>query len=61
MADMSRATVVNSTGQSELLFHRHRDDQIPLWRDHKYRTLAFGKDLVEKGAVDRLTLEPKGK
>jgi penicillin amidase len=59
LADPSRSRVVNSTGQSGLLFHRHRDDQIPLWRDHRYRTLAFRRDLVEKEGTERLTLAPR--
>ena len=59
LGDLSRSQVVNSTGQSGLLFHQHRDDQIPLWRDHKYRTLAFRRDLVEKERVERMMLAPK--
>jgi penicillin amidase len=59
LGDLNRTQVVNSTGQSGLLYHRHREDQIPLWRDHKYRSLPFGKDQVEKGAEERLTLAPK--
>ncbi|MFL6196331.1 MAG: penicillin acylase family protein [Thermoanaerobaculia bacterium] len=61
MGDLSHSQVVNSTGQSGQLFHRHREDQTPLWRDHKYRTLAFAKDQVEKAAAERLTLQPKAK
>lgn len=59
LGDLSRSLVVNSTGQSGLLFHRHREDQIPLWRDHRYRPMLFGRDAVEKDAAERLTLGPR--
>ncbi len=59
LADLGRSRVVNSTGQSGLLFHRHRDDQIPLWRDHQYRSLDFSREWVDKGAEEKLTLAPK--
>jgi len=59
LGDMGRSLVVNSTGQSGLLFHRHREDQIPLWRDHEYRPMLFSRESVEKGAEERLTLQPR--
>ena len=59
LGDLGRSLVVNSTGQSGLLFHRHRADQIPLWRDHRYRPMLFGRDVVEKNAEERLTLQPR--
>lgn len=59
LSDLSRSRVVNSTGQSGLLFHRHRDDQIPLWRDHQYRELDFSREWVDKDAQEKLTLTPK--
>ena len=59
LGDMRRSLVVNSTGQSGLLFHRHREDQIPLWRDHQYRPMLYGRDAVEQGAQERLTLRPR--
>ncbi|HEY0512806.1 MAG TPA: penicillin acylase family protein [Thermoanaerobaculia bacterium] len=59
LGDLSRSLVVNSTGQSGLLFHRHREDQIPLWRDHRYRPMLYGRDAVEKAAEERLTLRPR--
>ena len=57
LGDFSRSLVVNSTGQSGLLFHRHREDQIPLWRDHRYRPMLFSREAVEKDAEERLTLQ----
>ncbi len=55
---MGRSLVVNSTGQSGLLYHRHREDQIPLWKNHEYRPLLFSREAVEKSAEERLTLTP---
>jgi penicillin amidase len=59
LGDLGRSLVVNSTGQSGLLFHRHREDQIPLWRDHRYRPMLFSREAVEKDAEERLTLRPR--
>ncbi|HSK79192.1 MAG TPA: penicillin acylase family protein [Thermoanaerobaculia bacterium] len=58
LKDLTRSPAVNSTGQSAHLFHRHREDQIPLWSRVEYRPMLFGKEAVEKGAAERLTLEP---
>ena len=58
LADLGRSLVVNSTGQSGLLFHRHREDQIPLWKNHEYRPLLFSREAVEKAGEERLTLTP---
>ncbi|HEY3570222.1 MAG TPA: penicillin acylase family protein [Thermoanaerobaculia bacterium] len=59
LADLGRSLVVNGTGQTGQLFHRHREDQIPLWRDHRYRPMLFAREAVEKAAEDRLTLAPR--
>jgi penicillin amidase len=59
LGDLGRSLVVNSTGQSGLLFHRHREDQIPLWRDYRYRPMLFGREAVEKNVEERLTLQPR--
>jgi penicillin amidase len=50
------SVVINSTGQSEHLFHPHREDQIPLWRDMKYRPMLFTREAVEKNAEAVLLL-----
>ncbi|HEY4574336.1 MAG TPA: penicillin acylase family protein, partial [Thermoanaerobaculia bacterium] len=59
LADLGRSLVVNGTGQTAQIFHRHREDQIPLWRDHRYRPMLFSRPAVEKEAEDRLTLAPR--
>jgi penicillin G amidase len=59
LEDLSRSLVVNSTGQSGLLLHPHREDQIPLWQTHEYRPMLFSRDSVEKTAKERLTLMPR--
>jgi penicillin amidase len=59
LADLGMSLVVNGTGQTAQIFHRHREDQIPLWRDHRYRPMLFSREAVEKEAEDRLTLAPR--
>ncbi|HKV10348.1 MAG TPA: penicillin acylase family protein [Thermoanaerobaculia bacterium] len=58
LKDLTRSPAINSSGQSAHLGHRHREDQIPLWGRVEYRPMLFGKEAVEKGAAERLTLEP---
>lgn len=59
LSDLGRSLAVNSTGQSGQLFHRHREDQIPLWAANAYHPMPFGRPAVEKGAEEKLVLKPK--
>jgi penicillin amidase len=58
--DWDRSVAVNSTGQSELLFHAHREDLIGMWRDLKYHPLLFTRQAVEAKAAATLRLVPAG-
>ena len=59
LSDLSRSPAINSTGQNQQLFHRHREDQIPLWARNEYRPMLYSRDAVEQGAEERLTLKPR--
>ena len=50
---------VNSTGQSEHLFHPNRVDQVPLWRAGEYHPLLFSKQAVEAAGRHTLVLNPR--
>lgn len=56
--DWDRSVAINSTGQSELLFHEHREDLIPMWRDLKYHPLLFTRKAIDAEAVGILELVP---
>jgi penicillin amidase len=58
--DWDRSVAVNSSGQSELLFHEHREDLITMWRDLKYHPLLFTRQAVESKAAAALRLVPAG-
>lgn len=60
LADLSRSLAVNSTGQSSLVFHRHREDQTPLWSAGRLRPVLAGREAVEREAEARLVLSPEG-
>ena len=49
---------VNSTGQSEHLFHPHREDEIALWEKMEYHPLAFTRKAVEAELAGTLKLAP---
>ncbi|HEV8580121.1 MAG TPA: penicillin acylase family protein [Thermoanaerobaculia bacterium] len=59
LADFDRTQAINSTGQSGLPFHAHRDDQVRPWWQVKYHSQPFSRGAVEKAAQDRLTLRPQ--
>jgi penicillin amidase len=59
MSNLDHMFAVNSTGQSGHLFHPHREDQISLWQNVKYRSLSFSREMVEANAETVLTLRPQ--
>jgi penicillin amidase len=57
--DLGRALAINSTGQNGELFHRHREDQIPLWGRGDYRVQPFSPAAVAAATEERLALVPR--
>lgn len=60
LADLGMSEAVNSTGQSSLVFHRHREDQVPLWSSGLYRPVLASREAVDKEAEATLVLTPEG-
>lgn len=58
--DWDRSVAINSSGQSESLFHKHRADQIPMWQNLQYHPLLFTRKAIETEADSFLKLEPSG-
>ena len=57
--DWDSMLAVNSTGQSEHLFHPHREDQISMWQNVEYRSMPFTREAVEANAEATLNLTPQ--
>ena len=58
LADLDRSLAVNSTGQVAHVFHRHREDQVPLWHDVLFHPVIFSRAAAEADAEATLTLSP---
>lgn len=58
LSEWDNSIGTNSTGQSEQLFHPHREDLIRVWRDLKYHALPFSRKAVEAESRSLLTLVP---
>jgi penicillin amidase len=59
LADLGQSLAVNSTGQSGLAFHAHRDDQIALWHRVGYHRVFFDRQSLETASEGTLTLTPR--
>ncbi|MFZ6030186.1 MAG: penicillin acylase family protein [Chloroflexota bacterium] len=59
LANPDQSFAVNTTGQSEHLFHPHRADQIALWQDLAYHPMRFTREAIEANAENTLTLTPR--
>ncbi len=57
--DLSQSLAINSTGQCAHAFHRHREDQIPMWGNMEYHPVLFTREAVEAEAEATLTLVPQ--
>ena len=59
LADLSRSTAINSTGQSGHAFHGHYKDMIEPWVDGKQHPLRWTRDQVVADAAATLELTPQ--
>lgn len=59
LSDLGRSIAVNSTGQTALPFHPHRDDQARMWARGEYHPVLTGRDAVRAEAESVLTLTPE--
>ena len=58
LSSWDNTLAVNSTGESEHLFHPHRDDELTLWKDNQYHPMLFTRKTVESDVAERLKLLP---
>ena len=61
VADLSaleRSTSATPIGQSGLLFHPHREDQVDLWQRAGQHPMLFERERVDADAKERLLLRP---
>jgi penicillin amidase len=58
MGNLDGALGVLNSGQSEHLFHPHRDDLVPLWQRMAYHHIRWSRGAVRASAVATLTLRP---
>jgi penicillin amidase len=58
MGDLDGALGALNSGQSEHLFHPHRDDLVPLWQRVAYHHIRWSRGAVRASAVATLTLRP---
>lgn len=59
LSDWDNSQAINSTGQSEHLFHPHRDDMILMWENVEYHPMPFTLEAVEANAESTLILTPE--
>lgn len=61
VADLSaleRSVSSTPVGQSGLLFHPHREDQVELWRRVDHHPMLFEREAVTRAAAETLMLRP---
>jgi penicillin amidase len=58
LSELDNSRTIHTTGQSGHLFHRHREDFIPLWQNVEYHPMPFSRSAVESSADTTLVLTP---
>ncbi len=58
LSDLDNSRIIHTTGQSGHLFHRHREDFIPIWQSVEYHPMLYSREAVESYADATLTLTP---
>ena len=58
LGDLSRSVGVHTPGQSEHLYHPHREDMMAMCQAMEYHPLLFTRDAVEAHRASTLTLKP---
>jgi penicillin amidase len=59
LSDKNNGRAVTPPGQSGQAFHKHYDDQIPLWINGGYRKMTLDKSNIENSGYELLRLIPK--
>lgn len=58
LGDLSRSVGVHMPGQSEHLYHPHREDMVETSGSGQYHPLLFTREEVEANVEDKLVLQP---
>ena len=58
MGDLSKSVAIHAPGQSEHLYHPHRDDLMALNQQVRLHPLLHTRQAVEAHARNTLTLQP---
>ncbi|HEY0093025.1 MAG TPA: penicillin acylase family protein, partial [Archangium sp.] len=58
LSDFSKSVGVHTPGQSEHLYHPHRDDMLEMNQKVEFHPLLFTRQQVQAHAKDTLTLQP---
>ena len=58
LADLSRSTAINTTGQSGHAFHANYADMIGMWADGEQHPMLWDPSQVEEAAANTLTMIP---
>jgi penicillin amidase len=59
LADLTRSVAVNSTGQTSVVFHRHREDQVSLWSAGRFHPVLASREAVDRESESTLVLAPR--
>lgn len=59
LGDLSNSVMIQTTGQSGLPFHPHRQDFISMWQNVEYHPMFFDRADIEANAEGTLTLTPR--
>jgi penicillin amidase len=58
LSDLKNSVIIHTTGQSGHLFHRHREDFIPVWQNVEYHPLIWTREAALANSEGVLTLTP---
>ena len=58
LGNWDNVLAIHTPGQSEHLFHPHREDLISMWQNVEYHIFPFTQEAVEESAETTLTLTP---
>ncbi|MBZ4423324.1 penicillin acylase family protein [Myxococcus sp. RHSTA-1-4] len=61
LGDLSKSVAIHAPGQTEHLYHPHRDDLLELNHQLRYHPLLHTRQAVESHARNTLTLQPAAK
>jgi penicillin amidase len=58
LSALNQSTAATPVGQSGLLFHPHREDQVDLWQRVGHHSMPFEREQVSRDAKETLLMTP---